>query len=105
MSFFIKHWKPILVFFALVAFGLMAHTDGKLGERKKWEAKEAITQKAIAELKTKQAEKTVEIVTEYVDRVQVVKEKGQTIIKEVPVYVQNDSDPSAGFRVPRLSRQ
>jgi hypothetical protein len=32
------------------------------------------------------------VVTEYVDRVQVIEKRGQTIIKEVPVYVTNDDD-------------
>lgn len=99
MSFLIKNWKPILSFVAIVTILFAVWTDGKMREREKWEAKAAIAEKAIAEKKVEQAEKTVEIVTEYVDRVQVVKEKGQTIIKEVPVYVQNDADLSGGFRV------
>ncbi len=41
------------------------------------------------------------VVTEYVDRVQVVKEVGRTIIKEVPVYVSAEADRActvnAGF--------
>ena len=39
-----------------------------------------------------QAEATVKVVTEYVDRVRVVREKGDTIIKEVPVYVPVQAD-------------
>lgn len=35
---------------------------------------------------------TTKIVTEYVDRVKVVKEKGQTITKEIPVYVTSKND-------------
>lgn len=41
------------------------------------------------------------VVTEYVDRVQVIKERGATIIKEVPVYVSAKADAAcvvnAGF--------
>lgn len=41
------------------------------------------------------------VVTEYVDRVQVIKERGATIIKEVPVYVSAQADAAcivnAGF--------
>ncbi len=40
----------------------------------------------------RQAEATVKVVTEYVDRVRVVREKGDTIIKEVPVYVPVQAD-------------
>ncbi|KGE07970.1 signal peptide protein [Burkholderia gladioli] len=38
------------------------------------------------------ARRDVKVVTQYVDRVQVVREKGDTIIKEVPVYVDRDAD-------------
>ena len=39
-----------------------------------------------------QAQATVKVVTQYVDRVRVVREKGDTIIKEVPVYVPVQAD-------------
>lgn len=90
-----RAWKPLLCLVVLFA----VWTDGKMREREKWESKAAIAEKAIDKKKVEQAEKTVEVITEYVDRVQIVKEKGQTIIKEVPVYVQNDADLSGGFRV------
>ena len=40
----------------------------------------------------RQAQATVKVVTQYVDRVRVVREKGETIIKEVPVYVPVQAD-------------
>jgi hypothetical protein len=43
-------------------------------------------------VRKRQAQATVEVVTEYVDRVRVVREKGDTIIKEVPVYVPVQAD-------------
>ncbi|AKA61138.1 hypothetical protein IST4116A_02357 [Burkholderia cenocepacia] len=38
------------------------------------------------------ARRDVKVVTQYVDRVQLVREKGDTIIKEVPVYVDREAD-------------
>ncbi|QRM24279.1 hypothetical protein [Burkholderia pseudomallei] len=38
------------------------------------------------------ARRDVKIVTQYVDRVRIVREKGDTIIKEVPVYVDREAD-------------
>ncbi|UEP28267.1 hypothetical protein [Burkholderia sp. B21-007] len=38
------------------------------------------------------ARRDVKVVTQYVDRVQVVREKGDAIIKEVPVYVDREAD-------------
>ena len=43
-------------------------------------------------IRERQAQATVKIVTQYVDRVRVVREKGETIIKEVPVYVPVQAD-------------
>ena len=40
-----------------------------------------------AAIRERQAQATVKVVTQYVDRVRIVREKGETIIKEVPVYV------------------
>ena len=59
----------------------------------------AIQQRTLqaAAIRERQAQATVKVVTEYVDRVRVVREKGQTIIKEVPVYVPVQAD--AGFRI------
>lgn len=53
-----------------------------------------------AKVAEKQAEVTTKVVTEYVDRVKVVREKAREIVKEVPVYVPADSCPlPSGFRV------
>jgi hypothetical protein len=57
-----------------------------------YEAKIARQAKAAAEVKVVQAEKTVEVVTKYVDRVREVKVQGETITKEVPVYVPVQAD-------------
>ncbi|MBS0576210.1 MAG: hypothetical protein JSS45_07285 [Proteobacteria bacterium] len=45
-----------------------------------------------AAIRERQAQATVKVVTEYVDRVRIVREKGDTIIKEVPVYVPVQAD-------------
>lgn len=46
----------------------------------------------VAAIRGRQAQATVKFVTQYVDRVRVVPEKGDTIIKEVPVYVPVQAD-------------
>ena len=69
---------------ALVGFGWV---KGAGYVQAKWDA--AVQQQALqaAAVREEQAHATVEVITEYVDRVRVVREKGDTIIKEVPVYV------------------
>ena len=46
----------------------------------------------VAAIRERQAQTTVKVITQYVDRVRVVREKGDTIIKEVPVYVPVQAD-------------
>ena len=46
----------------------------------------------IAELEKKASEKTVEVVTKYVETVKVVKEKGDVIREKVPVYITKEDD-------------
>jgi len=74
---------------ALLAFGWIkgaAHVQGR------WDAEAAAQTLRAARIETRQAEATVKVVTEYVDRVRVVREKAQTIIKEIPVYVTQEAD-------------
>lgn len=55
----------------------------------------------VKELETNSAKETTKVVTKYVDKVREVKVKGDTIVKEVPVYVNKEAnarcDVSTGF--------
>lgn len=81
---------------ALVGFGWI---KGVSHVQAKWDA--AIQQQTlqVAAVRERQAQATVKVVTQFVDRVRVVREKGETIIKEVPVYVSAQAD--AACLVPR----
>ena len=57
-----------------------------------WDAATTAQQQAQSQLQTRQAQATVQVVTQYVDRIQVVREKGDTLIQEVPVYVSVQAD-------------
>ena len=74
---------------ALVGFGWI---KGASHVQAQWDA--AVQQQAlqVAAIRERQARATVKVVTEYVDRVRIVREKGDTIIKEVPVYVPVQAD-------------
>ena len=58
----------------------------------RWDTTKATQQRAVAEVQARQSEATVRVVTKYVDRVQVVRERGDTILKEVPIYVPVQAD-------------
>ena len=71
---------------------LLGYLNGAGGEQEKQhEADKAQLAAAFAQGQALGAVHDV-VVTKYVDRVQVVKEHGKTIIKEVPVYVSKASD-------------
>jgi hypothetical protein len=74
---------------ALVGFGWIKGADHAQAQ---WDA--AIQQQTLKATATRerQAQATVKVVTQYVDRVRVVREKGDTIINEVPVYVPVQAD-------------
>lgn len=48
--------------------------------------------KAALSAEEQQREVTVQVVTKYVDRIRIVREKGDVIIREVPVYVTAEDD-------------
>lgn len=84
----------VLLAAALIGFGWI---KGASHVKAQWDA--AIQQQALqaAAIRERQAQATVKVVTQYVDRVRVVREKGDTIIKEVPVYVPVQADAACSI--------
>ena len=85
------YWLLALAAFciALVGFGWL---KGASQVQAQWDAATAAQQQAQAQVQTRQAEATVQVVTQYVDRIQIVREKGDTLIQEIPVYVPVQAD-------------
>ena len=82
---------------ALIGYG---YTKGAASVQEKWDLAVAKETAAAVRVVVKQGQITERIVTQYVDRVRVIREAGETIIKEVPIYVPADSpDLPGGFRV------
>ncbi len=74
---------------ALIGFGWINGADHV---QAKWDA--AVQQQTLraADLRERQAQAIIKVVTEYVDRIRVVRKKGDTTIKEVPAYVPVQAD-------------
>jgi hypothetical protein len=74
---------------ALVGFGWI---KGSSHVQAQWDA--AVQQQTLqaAAAHERLAQATVKVVTQYVDRVRVVREKGETIIREAPVYASAQAD-------------
>lgn len=78
----------ILIVVALLAlFGWWCYGKGAASVQADWDKAVDDAKLHASQTETKQAEATVKVVTEYVDRVKVVHQKGEEIIREVPVYI------------------
>ena len=74
---------------ALFCFGWL---KGASHVQAQWDAATAAQQQAQAQVQIQQAEAIVQVVTQYVDRIQIVREKADTLIQEIPVYVPVQAD-------------
>ena len=74
---------------SLVAFGWF---KGCEHVQAKWDAANERQAAAVVKVITKQGSATVQTITKYVDRVRVVYQQAEAIIKEVPIYVSKESD-------------
>ena len=95
-------WRATLWFAGLLWFAWQAHANGALADRlqRQTDAARQAAQVARAERDAAQGRVTVRVVTKYVDRIKVVRERAQTIVKEVPIYVPSGLPALPGsFRV------
>ena len=83
-------WIAALAF-VVISFATGLFT-GRAQIQDKWNKATLEAEASLARVMAEQAKETVKVVTQYVDRIQVVKVKGDTIIKEVPVYVTQKAD-------------
>jgi hypothetical protein len=75
---------------AVLVFGV--YMEGGIATQEKWEARVAEVKLEMVKKETASAEVTTKVVTKYINKVQIVKEKGNEIIKQVPVYITKDAD-------------
>jgi len=74
----------------LIIFGF--YMEGGISNQEKWEAKVAEVKLEMAKKDAASAEASTKVVTKYITKVEVVKEKGDAIIKEIPKYISQDAD-------------
>lgn len=76
------------------------YTHGAVSVQDKWDQARAEQVIKIVKVKEAQDAITKEVEVRYVDRIKVVREKGQTIIEQVPVYLPaNSCDLPGNFRL------
>jgi hypothetical protein len=74
----------------LIIFGF--YLEGGISNQEKWEAKVAEVKMEMAKKETASAEVSTKVITKYITKTEIVKEKGNAIIKEIPVYITKDAD-------------
>jgi hypothetical protein len=74
----------------LLVFGI--YMEGSIANQAAWEAKVAEVKLEMAKKETASAEASVKVITKYVEKIKVVKETNDAIIKEVPKYINQAAD-------------
>lgn len=92
-------YKEPIRFLATVLMVIGVYFYGSYDNEMSWRDKVKTLQAEIDKKDAASATATTEIITKYVDRIKVVKEKGDVIIKEVPKYISEKSD--AGCVIPK----
>lgn len=92
-------WLLTGVVIVAVAWGEFRYQSGQTNIQNKWNASVARGKVLLAQRKEQTKGITVVTETEYVDRIVKVKEKGDTIVKEIPIYITTDVELPGGFRM------
>lgn len=61
----------------------------------RWDAEKTATAIQAAHTEVAQVQATTQVITKYVDRIHVVRQRASDIIKEVPIYVSASADPTS----------
>jgi hypothetical protein len=87
-----------LLILSVVFVGGCRH--GADGVQDKWDASAARGKAEVERLKAGAGKITVKVETKYVDRIRTIREKGDTVVREIPVYIGRDLPELPGaFRV------
>ena len=89
---FVSIYRMPIQVASIIALVLGVYMEGGISNQEKWEARVAEAKLEMAKKETASAEATTKVVTKYVTQIQLVKEKGDVIIKEVPKYINADVD-------------
>lgn len=93
-------WKLIGIIIICTGIYFLGRSHGADSVQKDWDAANGKQSKIVIDTIIKQVAGSERIITKYVDKVRIIREKGQTITKEVPIYVPYDSCTlPGGFRV------
>lgn len=100
MTFLLRYWPHLLIAIGVALALGWANKMGADRVQAQWDASVERGRAEVARLQAAANKLTVRVETEYVDRVTTIREKGDVVVREVPVYVPAGScDLPSGFRV------
>lgn len=83
-------WVAFLLLSAGWYYGHARYNAGQADIQAKWDESVAKGKAEVERLKSEAGKVTIKVETKYVDRIQTVKVKGDTIVQKVPVYISRD---------------
>lgn len=89
-------WVGLALVAAGMFYGHTRYNAGQASTQAKWDKAIAAGQAELARLKAEAGKITVRTETVYVDRIKTIREKGDVVIREIPVYIPADSPDLAG---------
>ena len=85
-------YKSIAQLISVLILAFALYMEGGISNEISWNAKINELKLELAAKETQSVEITTKIITKYVDRVKIVKETGDVIIKEIPKYITTIDD-------------
>jgi hypothetical protein len=85
-------YKSIVQIVSVIVLAFSLYMEGGISNQAEWEAKVAQVKLDMAKKDVASAEVTTKVVTKYVKQIQVVKETGDVIIKQIPMYITKNDD-------------
>jgi hypothetical protein len=85
-------YKSIVQVLSIAVLSFSLYMEGGISNQAAWELKVKEAEAKVAKKETAAAETTVKVVTKYVNKIQVVKEAGDVIYKEIPIYITKNDD-------------
>lgn len=83
-------WVAALLLLAGWYYGHTRYNAGQADVQAKWDKATERGKAEVARLKSEAGKVTVRVETKYIDRVKTIREKGETIVQKVPVYISRD---------------
>ena len=85
-------YKSIVQIISVIVLSFSLYMEGGISNQAEWEAKVAQVKLDMAVKEAASAKVTTKIVTKYIKQIQIVKETGDVIIKEIPTYITKVDD-------------